>query len=111
VTEMHKKNAFLWLIYVSILFLVVITQKMERIKTGRSIAYENALISEKKARNDYLEFLLAKSKSYKYLIAQAKKRLNLDTPKPDRVYVLESIETSKQYDGSDTLVAKLFSPK
>lgn len=105
---MYKKNAFIWLIYISILFLVIITQRMERIKTGRNIARENAELSRKKARNDYLEFELSKSKSPAYLIAEARKRLNLYMPELDKIYILDSAVTAEQ---NDTLIAKFFSPE
>jgi hypothetical protein len=105
---MNKKSAFFWLVYSSVLFLAIVTQRVERVRTGRSIAMENQLVSEKKARNDHFEFLLSKLKSPTYLIVEAKKRLNLDTAEPDKVFVLGEIETDK-VNANDALVAKLFS--
>ncbi|HUT86094.1 MAG TPA: hypothetical protein VMW66_04590, partial [Elusimicrobiales bacterium] len=82
---MTKKSAFFWLVYVSVLFLAIIMQKVERIKTGGRLAQINLEIGEKKARNDYLAFDLSTSKSPQNLIMEAEKRLNLTIPEPDTI--------------------------
>lgn len=105
--QMTKKSAFFWLVYVSVLFLAIIMQKVERIKTGGRLAQINLEIGEKKARNDYLAFDLSTSKSPQNLIMEAEKRLNLTIPEPDTIIVLEDI--IKKNTESKTLIARLLS--
>jgi len=102
---MTKKSAFFWLIYVSVLFLVIITQRVQRITTASMLAERNTQITEKQMRNDYLSFEISKCKSPQHLIAQTQKRLNLSMPEPDRVVILKDIHLEgRKYH--KTLIAK-----
>jgi hypothetical protein len=104
---MTRKSAFFWLIYVSVLFLAITTQRIERIKTGFTLAQRNAEITEKQARNDYLALELSGLKSPQQLLTEAEKRLNLNIPEPERIIILQDIETTT--NRPKTLIARLFS--